>query len=156
MEIHNYTGEPIQLILLNGKILDIPAEEPPFKVKSKQPFREAITIDVGVEKLELIVEGNAVAIEGEAGFPAMRPGIAYIVTDEMANVLRKALRGTTADLFIPVKTANGYFKLRRANDITKFEEDWQTQNFTTKVLENNMLLHLYDEQRKMPIVHSNR
>lgn len=143
--IKNFSGEPLQIQLLNGKILDLPAEKCPIKLKSKQPYREIISIDVGTKSFDLVIEGNTIAIEGSSGFPAIKSGVCYIVTDEMANVLRKAHRGTS-DLFIPIKTSSGFYTLRRANDITKFDdEDEDTRDFVHETWENVIKALKYDE-----------
>ncbi len=147
---HNFSGEPLQVQLLNGKILDLPVEKCPMTVKSKNPYREIITIGVGSSTFDLVVEGNTVAVEGSSGFPAIQAGTCYIVTDEIANVLRKAHRGTS-DLLIPVKTSSGFFMLKRANDITKFDdEDQSTQVFIHETWENIIKAFKYDGDYAAP------
>lgn len=135
MFIHNFSGEPIQVKLLNGKFADIPAEKPPVSISSKQPMRKIITLLD--DNNELVIHGNTVTISGEEGFPTIRPDTYYIVTREIVNALRKVGRGAS-DLLIAIKTSAGFYELYFANIITELSEDGATSQFVHKTWQNSL------------------
>jgi len=130
--IHNYSGEPIQVLLLNGKVLDLPEEESPIQITSKTPIKKVISLP---GQNEMIVKGNAVSIDGTKGFPPIRPDTYYIVTEEIANALRKIQRGAS-DLLIATKTKRGYYELAFANVITELNDDRSTNDFVRDTWQN--------------------
>ena len=130
----NFTDEPIQIRLINGKIADIPPEKCPLNITDKTPIRRIITLD---GDNEAIIYGNAVSISGENGFPPVRQGVYYIVTKTIVNALRKIQRGAS-DLLIPNKTRSGYYELSFANIITELNEDEATSRFVRETWKNSL------------------
>ena len=132
--IRNYSGEPIQVRLINGKFADIPAEPCPFTISDKRSMRKVVSL---AEDAEFIIHGNTVSIDGDNGFPPIRPDTYYIVAKEVVNVLRKIGRGAS-DLLIPVKTKSGYYDLHLANTITELSEDDATSRFVHQTWLNSL------------------